>query len=257
MKRFLISDKNKDSNASAASSGKETARKAKTRKYEENYLPLSFTKTVINGEEHPQCVICLNILAADSMKPNTLKRHIETKHPEFTNKPREYFTKKLSNLKSTQQNFTKTTSVSSKVLLASYQVSHRIAKCKKPHTIGETLILPAAIDIVSTMLGEFSLSAAQLKNIPLSNDIVSRLISDISEDLCEQLIEKLRNNCFALQVDEATDVHKDAHLIAYVRFADEGNLREELLFCEPILKTITAQSFFDMINTFSTENGIS
>lgn len=145
--------------------------------------------------------------------------------------------------------------MTSEALLASYQVSHRIAKCKKPHTIAETLILPAAIDIVSTMLGDSS--AQQLKNIPLSNDTVCRRISDISDDLCQHLIEKLHNKCFALQVDEATDIHKDAHLIAYVRFVDECNMREELFFCEPILKTATAQSLFNMINAFFNENGIS
>jgi len=57
------------------------------------------------------------------------------------------------------------TTVPSKVLLASFKVAHRIAKCKKPHTVGETLILPAAVDIVSTMFGDNL--AQQLKFIPL------------------------------------------------------------------------------------------
>ena len=189
MKRFLISYRNKNTSAPKISGGKEATRSVKTRKYDENYLSLGFTKTVINDEEHLQCVICL--LAADSMKPNKLKRHLETKHPKFTNKPKDSFVRKLSVLKSTQQKFAKTTKVTSKALLASYQVSHRIAQCRKPHTIAETLILPAAIDIVSTMLGDFS--AQQLKNIPLSNDTVCRRISDIFDDLRQQLIEKLHN----------------------------------------------------------------
>jgi hypothetical protein len=63
-------------------------------------------------------------------------------------KPKDFFVRKLSGLKFTQQKFAKTTNVTSKALLASYQVSHRIAKCKKPHTTAETLILPAVIDII-------------------------------------------------------------------------------------------------------------
>jgi hypothetical protein len=63
---------------------------------------------------------------------------------------------------------------------------------KKPHTVGETLILPAAVDIVSIMFGDNL--AQQLKSIPLSNDTVLRRISNISEDLNEQLFEKLKNN---------------------------------------------------------------
>ena len=45
-----------------------------------------------------------------------------------------------------------------KVQLASFKVAYRIAKCKKVHTIAEELVLPAALDLVSTIIGE---SAAQ------------------------------------------------------------------------------------------------
>ena len=43
-----------------------------------------------------------------------------------------------------------------KLLGHSYKagVPFRVAQCKKPHTIAEELILPSAIDIVSTMIGE-------------------------------------------------------------------------------------------------------
>ena len=42
----------------------------------------------------------------------------------------------------------------SNAFLASYLVSYRIAKCKKPHTIVEIFVLPAAIDMVKIMFGE-------------------------------------------------------------------------------------------------------
>jgi hypothetical protein len=41
----------------------------------------------------------------------------------------------------------KYSSVLSQAILASYKVSYRILQCKTLHTIGENLILPAAIDI--------------------------------------------------------------------------------------------------------------
>jgi hypothetical protein len=75
--------------------------------------------------------------------------------------------------------------------------------------------------------------AQQLKSIPLSNDTVSRRISNILEDLNEQLFEKLKNNIFALQVDEATDKHRQSYLLAYVRFIDDKDIREEILFVSP------------------------
>ena len=57
-----------------------------------------------------------------------------------------------------------------KAQLASFKVAYRIAKCKKPHTLAEELVLPA-VDLVSTMIGE---SAA-----PLSNNTISRRIDKI------------------------------------------------------------------------------
>ena len=68
-----------------------------------------------------------------------------------------------------------------KAQLASFKVAYRIAKCKKPHTIAEELVLPAALDLVSTMIKE---SVAQkLKVVPLSNNIICRRIEKISDDI--------------------------------------------------------------------------
>jgi hypothetical protein len=73
-------------------------------------------------------------------------------------------------------------------LLASYKVAHRIAKCKKPYTIAEKLILPAAVDMVNIMIGQ---SAGKLlSKVHLSNNTISRRIKHIAEDLNDQLIEK-------------------------------------------------------------------
>ncbi|XP_026481364.1 protein FAM200A-like [Ctenocephalides felis] len=130
------------------------------------YLSLGFTCKIINGQERPMCLLCMNTLASDSMKPR------------------------------------------------------------------ETLVLPAAIDIIATMFGESY--ADQIKSIPLADNTVGRRISDISDDLCDQLIEKIKLSSFALQVDEATDVAKDAHLITYIRYVMENDIREELLFCKAI-----------------------
>ncbi|XP_042911471.2 protein FAM200B-like [Parasteatoda tepidariorum] len=167
------------------------------------------------------------MLAADSMKSTKLKRHLETLHSEYVNKPREFFEFKLKSYKKQQSFFKETLSVNKKALIASYKVSYKIARCKKPHSIGEELVLPAAIEIVETMFGDnFS---KQLQSIPLSNDTVARRIGDIAKDVQCQLFSKLRDKLFSIQFDEATDSYKDAHLIAYVRFCDNMSVAEELL----------------------------
>jgi hypothetical protein len=87
------------------------------------------------------------------MLPSKLKRHLETTHPSVVSKSHDYFSRKQKELNQQKGRICKQASVPSNVLLASYKVVHRIAKCKKPHTIAE-LIVPAAVDMVNIMTGE-------------------------------------------------------------------------------------------------------
>ena len=53
--------------------------------YEDDYLKYRFTSAIIN-KPPPNCTLCLEILANDSMKPSWLARHLKTKHPEHEDK---------------------------------------------------------------------------------------------------------------------------------------------------------------------------
>ncbi|GFT43318.1 protein FAM200B [Trichonephila clavipes] len=114
------------------------------------------------------------------MKPNKLKMHFETLHGEYINKPREFFESKLKSYEKQKTLLKKTLSVNEKALLTSYKESYKIARCKKPHTIAEELILHAAIEIVETMFGDNF--AKELQSIPLSNNATSHQIDDIAGD---------------------------------------------------------------------------
>ncbi len=90
-------------------------------------------------------------------------------------------------------------------LEASYVVAKRIGKLGKPHTIAETLILPALQDLCRIMIGDSA--AAKLGAVPLSNDTVARRIEGMSNDIREQLIEFVKKSPYnALQLDESTDI---------------------------------------------------
>ncbi|XP_015906681.3 SCAN domain-containing protein 3-like [Parasteatoda tepidariorum] len=230
MDKFLIGYKRKSTNnedsevgtSSGNTSHKEQeGRTPKTRKYDLSYLSFGFTNIINDNVEKPMCLLCSKVLAADSMRPGKLKRHLVTIHSEY---------------------------------VASYLVSYRIAQCKKPHTIAETLVLPAAIDMVKKMFGQSY--ANQLRQIPLADNTIGRRIDDISENLCDQLVSRMRTSKFAIQVDEATDVVKDAHLIAYVRYVDDTNIIEDILFCRPIPDRATSNEIFKIIGRFFNETDV-
>lgn len=42
----------------------------KIRNYQEDYLKYGFTSTIFNDEPRPKCILCLEILANDSMTPS-------------------------------------------------------------------------------------------------------------------------------------------------------------------------------------------
>ncbi|KAE8287209.1 Protein FAM200A [Larimichthys crocea] len=75
---------------------------------------------------------------------------------------------------------------SKSALKASYLVARRVAQSKKPFTIAEELVLPAAVDMCREMIGEAA--AKKLLTIPLSNDTVN--ISDSVSQHLSQLAEK-------------------------------------------------------------------
>ncbi len=139
MDKFITCTKRScDDDASSAP----TPKKCKTRKYDISYLQFGFTVAGTDAELLPQCVICTDLLANDSMKPCKLKRHLETKHPTLKDKSLNCFYIKLSGLEQKKRNLSKHTSVSNRFLDASYYISKRVAKVGKPHTIAEVLILP-------------------------------------------------------------------------------------------------------------------
>lgn len=250
MDKFLNSSRKRD-NPEVISN---IEKKQKIRKYDDSYLNFGFTSTVVANVEHPQCVVCLKVMAVESMLPNKMKRHLETVHGNLVNKPRDYFVSKLKAMAQQKHIFTKQATIPSKALLSSYKVAWRIAKSKKPHTIAENLILPAAMDMVSIMIGDAA--AKQLQNVPLSDNTISRRIQDMAEDINDQLIEKLIGNDFAIQLDEATDSHNDAHLICYVRFVVNDVFHEDLLFCKTIVGETKAADLFNILDSFIIENNI-
>lgn len=122
--------------------------KKKTRQYLESYLDFGFMEG--QDSSRPECVICGEKLANDSMKPSKLKRHQETKHSQTIGESREYFERKKQLALSRRsvdirKAFERAGSDLHRATEASFDCSLLIAKTKKPHNIGEQLIKPARL----------------------------------------------------------------------------------------------------------------
>nr|XP_056706361.1 zinc finger BED domain-containing protein 5-like [Euleptes europaea] len=141
---------------------------------------------------------------------------------------------------------------------ASYLAALRIARAMKPHTIAEDLLLPAAKDIVRVMIGDEFVK--KLSAISLPNDTVRRRIDDMSADILDQVIQEIKSAplpIFSIQLDESTDVANCAQLLVYVRYINDGDFKDEFLFCKPLETTTTARDVFDTVGSFLKEHKIS
>uniref|UniRef100_A0A8C6S835 HAT C-terminal dimerisation domain-containing protein n=1 Tax=Neogobius melanostomus TaxID=47308 RepID=A0A8C6S835_9GOBI len=219
---------------------------SKCRKYREEYLQYGFTCVVIDEIQHPQCVVCTEVLAHESLKPVKMLRHMKTKHPSLAAKPLDFFSRKEKELQGQNKILINQTTIPTKAQRASYEVAYLIAQAKKPHTIGETLIKPAAIAMSRAMHGHKL--ARELESVQLSDGTISRRITDMAQDIKSQLIDRVKKGTYALQLDESTDVSNCAQLLVFVRFSFDGKLNEDLLFCAPLEGTCTGEDIFTKLD---------
>ncbi|XP_071041837.1 protein FAM200C-like [Parasteatoda tepidariorum] len=102
---------------------------------------------------------------------------------------------------------------------ASLKVAYHIAKSKKPHTIGETLIKPCALEMVELIIDELKVSPFP----------------------------------FSMQLDETTDISNYSQLLVFVHYVSLDTIKEEFLFCESLLQTTKAVDVLAMLNVFFTK----
>ena len=116
-------------------------------------ITYGFTRISIRGVQQLQCVICMKVLASESMKLNKMKRHLEAEHSHLKDNDRAFFQSKADVCKKRRLDDQGEMHITSKAAIeASYIVAYRVAQMMKPHTIAEDLILPCFKDVVRTML---------------------------------------------------------------------------------------------------------
>ena len=110
------------------------------------------------------------------MKPPRLKNHLTTLQPDKTGKPIAFFQalNQRQTLSSISKVFAKSTCQNVKELLASYKAVFLIAKSYLPFSVGESLVVTAMKEIISTVMERNP--APVLQTVPLSDTTVKRRI---------------------------------------------------------------------------------
>ena len=121
---------------------------------------------------------------------------------------------------------------------------------KKPHTIGQNLVMSVAKEIVEIMIEEKERKL--LDPISLSASTVKQRISGMSNDVLEQTVSQVNASPFyAIQLDESTDIAGQPQLLVFVRFVNGDEVVEELLFCNTLKLHCRGKTFLVVLMDFS------
>ncbi|KAL1777072.1 zinc finger protein MYM-type protein 6 [Sigmodon hispidus] len=245
----LPNGKNEDSNSPPA----KKKRMDFFQTYDAEYIKFGFIICSGSKESSPraQCVICGEILPRGSVVPVSLSSHLKAKHSELENKPIDFFVEKSLEMEHQHSSLETCLLAEESLVKASYLIAFQIAARKKPFSIAEELIKPYLVEMCSEVLG--SSAGDKMKTIPLSDNTIGCRVHRLSADIEEQLLEKVRDSrWFALQIDESSEASDATLLLCYVRFIDydDGDLKEELLFCTEMSSPSTDLEVFELINKY-------
>ena len=163
------------------------------------------------------CLLCQETVAV--FKEYNLRRHHQTKHPDFGHDLSENDRKKratdMTERLNRQQNvFVKQSSAPEAATEASFVLSYDIIKHNKPFSDGE-FIKECMLDVVNILCPK---TKSKFESVALSRRTVVRRLTDLSEDLLLQLQEASnRFLCYSLALDESTDVKDTAQLLVFIR----------------------------------------
>ena len=166
--------------------------KKKCRQYSLDYLAFGFTESP-NDKRLPMCLLCHQSFSNEAMKPSRLRDHLHSMHADKKDKPKEFFKALLEqyNRRNTIRNMIRRKNEAVEDgLCASYRIAELIAKNGKSITIGETLILTAIQEVISTVMHQNPEYVVRV--IPLSNSSIQRRIDEMASDVEYQLLKKLR-----------------------------------------------------------------
>lgn len=216
----------------------------------------------VYSHSKPVCLIC-NATVALAKKGN-LERHFKTIHGSYE---RDFPAKTLlrttkvrdlkAQLAARQSIFTKLKTQSKAATIASYRVSHVLAKHKKTFQDGE-IVKEAFLEAAHSLFEDFKNKAEivkVIKDVQLSRNTTTRRCEEMAVDVEEQLRKDIDAcECFSLQFDESTDMVDVAQLCVFIRMVfEDTSAREELLTILPLKGHTRGEDIFNAFMGFVNE----
>uniref|UniRef100_A0A8C5LZB9 General transcription factor II-I repeat domain-containing protein 2-like n=1 Tax=Leptobrachium leishanense TaxID=445787 RepID=A0A8C5LZB9_9ANUR len=223
---------------------------AEQRKFQERWTSDYF---FVEHNKMATCLICNEKVAV--LKDYNLKRHYNTKHADqcakYNREERERQIVQLQKGLSMQQNqFKRAKKECDAAVEASYVVCEQVAKAGKPFTEGQFL-KDCMVKVADILCPE---KASLFRNISLSANTVAERISELSDNIYDQLCSKATKFSFySLALDESTDINDTAQLAVFLRgINDQFEVTEELLSLIAMHGQTTGSNIFqnlcDVIN---------
>ncbi|KAF0751864.1 zinc finger BED domain-containing protein 5-like [Aphis craccivora] len=207
------------------------------------------------------CLICQ--LTISTTKKGNLERHFRTTHSKFDidfPPKTEVRKKQLEKLKleidKQQLTFTKPVLKSKAATIASFRISHVLAKNKKSFQTGE-IVKQAFLEGADALFENFKNKSeilSAINDLQLSRKTVTRRVESIGQNLVEILKQDIKECVyFSLQFDESTDITDTAQLCIFIRLVFSNfNSKEELLTIIPMKSTTRGvdiyQAFINFVN---------
>ena len=225
------------------------------RQYSDQYINFHFIELKNRWESVPQCVVCMKTLSNASTKPS-LQRHLQNNHPDKKDRDSNYFQRLGENAKKQLDKTGKQYQQSVGIVTASYEIALLVAKNKKPHTVAEEFIMPAAKALVKHAIGDEAVS--KLNSVSVSNNTIQRRITEMSTEIKEQVITEVQGSKygFTIQLVESTNVSNYAQLLVYMRYTTKDAIRSELLLINEMRTTTKGEDVFELVDNFFKKNGV-
>ncbi len=213
----------------------------------------------VYSNSKPICLICKASVAIP--KRGNLERHFKTVHKKYeTDFPAktELRSRKVRELKTQlaaqQSVFTRSNTKGKAATMASYRVSHVLAKQKKSFKDGE-VVKEAFIEAADALFGEFKNKTeivSTIKDMQLSRNTVTRRCEGMAEDVETQLKKDIDAcECFSLQFVKSTDAVDVAQLCVFIRMVfGDMSAKEELLTILPLKGHTRGEDIFKTFMDF-------